>query len=288
MQTDVPAPQNIALDFLTDFAHQLGKRDIDLPPFPDVYAKILNALNDPDVPLDQLARMVTAAPDLCVRILLVANSALMNRAGVEITDINVAVTRLGVTAVRNATVSIASKELFDIPRNSPLRQKLDVLRAMSLKTAAYAYALAGRSDQPALRDDAMLTGLLHNVGSFYIITKTEQFPEFANEELCHTWMPGIGSALIDNWGFAEEISKAVDEQNTVEQEHFDPVNLRDILIVSKLLAEMHDSDHHETALQELAWEKTPPLSRLGFTAENIADKVEESADEVQSFISALS
>jgi len=73
---------NVALDFLNDFAADLSSRDIELPPFPDVYSRILGALNDPDLSLDRLAKMVTAAPDLCVRILLLANSALYNRAGV--------------------------------------------------------------------------------------------------------------------------------------------------------------------------------------------------------------
>lgn len=288
MQTESTASQSAALNFFNDFAQQLRKRDIDLPPFPDVYAKILNALNDPGLSMDHLARIVTAAPDLCVRILLLTNSALMNRAGVEITDINIAVTRLGVSAVRNATVSIASKELFDIPKHSPLRKKLDTLRSMSVRTAAYAYSLAAQSDQPALRDDAMLTGLLHNVGSFYILTKTEEFPEFADEELCHAWMPGIGCALIENWGFSEDISKAVEEQNQVEEPHFGPTSLRDILIVSKLLAEVHGSDNPDALGEELPWNNVPALGTLGFNPENIAQTIEEISDEVESFISALS
>ena len=288
MQTDAIAPQNAALDFFNDFAQQLRKRDIDLPPFPDVYTKILSALNDPGLSMDHLARIVTAAPDLCVRILLMTNSALMNRAGVEITDINVAVTRLGVSAIRNATVSIASKELFDIPKHSPLRKKLDTLRSMSVRTAAYAYSLTAQSDQPALRDDAMLTGLLHNVGSFYILTKIDEFPEFANEELCHAWMPGIGCALIENWGFSEEISKAVDKQNNVDEQHFGPTSLLDILIVSKLLAEVHSSIDVDVLKDELPWENTPALGKLGFNAENITQTIEEISDEVESFISALS
>ncbi len=287
MQQNTSATSDLALDFLKDFAHQLGRRDIALPPFPDVYARILSALNDSNLSMDQLARMVTTAPELCVRILLLANSALMNRAGVEVIDVNVAVSRLGVTAVRNATVSIATKELFVVPKGSPLRAKLDCLRTMSVKTAAYAYTLATRSGRLDIRDDAMLTGLLHNVGSFYIITKAEQFPEFADEETAHAWVPGIGSALIDNWGFPESIAKAVDEQDSVEANHFDPVNLTDILIAGKLLAKISDADSPETMMDEAVCGHCPALSKLGIGTENITQTLDELNDDVESFMSAL-
>lgn len=287
MQQDTSATTALALDFLKDFAHQLESRDIALPPFPDVYARILSALNDSDLSMDKLAHMITAAPDLCVRILLLANSALMNRAGVEVIDINVAVSRLGVTAVRNATVSIATKELFVVPKNSPLREKLDCLRSLSVKTAAYAYTLATRTGRLDIRDNAMLTGLLHNVGSFYIITKSEQFPAFADDETTHSWVPGIGSALIGNWGFPDSIARAVDEQDNVEATHFGQANLTDILIAGKLLAQMSDTDSPQSVTDKVVGEHFPALSKLGINTENISQTIEEFSDEVESFISAL-
>ncbi len=287
MLQNTSVTQNTALDFLNDFAHQLGSREIDLPPFPDVYAKILDALNDPDLSMEQLARIVTVAPDLCVRILLLANSALMNRAGVDVIDIGVAVTRLGITAVRNAAAAIATRDMFDIPKGSPVRHKLDALRAMSVKTAAYAYFMATRSDQSSIKDDAMLTGLLHNVGSFYILSKVEKYPELIDEELTRSWVPGISCALIANWGFSEPIAKAVDEQNLTEASHFGRTNLNDILIASKLLAQLSNSGSPEAAIAAMEWDSIPALPRLGITAENISQIIEESTEEVESFVSAL-
>ncbi|WP_456379238.1 HDOD domain-containing protein [Thiolapillus sp.] len=287
MLQNTSATQNSALDFLNDFAHQLGRRDIDLPPFPDVYAKILEALNDPNLSMEQLARIVTAAPDLCVRILLLANSALMNRAGVEVTGIDVAVTRLGITAVRNTAASIATRDVFDIPKGSPVRYKLDTFRDMSVKTAAYAYFLASRSNLSSIKDDAMLTGLLHNVGSFYIFSKTDKYPELIDEELTRSWVPGISCALIANWGFSERIAKAVDEQNLTEESHFGGPNLNDILITSKLLAQLSNSDSPETMISGMTWKNVPAVSKLGITAENILHIIEESTEEVESFVSAL-
>ena len=82
----------------------------------------------------------------------------------------------------------------------------------------------------------MLAGLLHNVGSFYILSKADKYPEFAEEDVMQNWGPGIGYAIIENWGFPEELAKAVEEQDILEASHFGLPDLRDLLIVGKQLA----------------------------------------------------
>ena len=278
---------NIALDFLKDLAVQMSSREIELPPFPDVYTRILSALNDPELSVTHLARMVTAAPDLCVRILLLANSALYNRAGVKIVDVTVAVSRLGVSAVRNATVSVATREMFDCPRSSPIWGKLEGLRTMSVRTAAYTCALAEREGMLDVRDDAMLTGLLHNVGHFYIITKSRQFPEFAEEVSMEQWMPGIGCALIENWGFPDQIARAVDLQNDPDATHFGPANLVDILKAAKTFVRLEDADEPEAMVEEIDWQHSPDLQKLDVRRDNILDVYHGFAEEVQLFTSIL-
>ncbi|RTZ77499.1 MAG: hypothetical protein DSZ01_06665 [Gammaproteobacteria bacterium] len=287
MQQETQVAPDTRLDFLKDFAAQLTSRDIDLPPFPDVYARILNALNDPDLSMEQLARVVTAAPDLCVRILLMANSALLNRAGVEVTDISVAVSRLGVSAVRSAAVSLATKEVFDIPKNSPLSRQLDQLRAASVRTAAFSYAMANRSGLSQLKDNAMLAGLLHNVGSFYILSKADKYPEFAEEDVMQNWGPGIGYAIIENWGFPEELAKAVEDQDILEASHFGLPDLRDLLIVGKQLASFVEGETPESPGCEEKCEKIPAFAKLDINPDNVLQVLGEINEEVESFVSAL-
>lgn len=287
MQQETQVAPDTRLDFLKDFAAQLTSRDIDLPPFPDVYARILNALNDPDLSMDQLARVITAAPDLCVRVLLMANSALLNRAGVEVTDINVAVSRLGVSAVRSAAVSLATKEVFDIPKDSPLSRQLDQLRAASVRTAAFAYAMANRANLSQMKDNAMLAGLLHNVGSFYILSKADRYPEFAEEEVMQNWGPGIGYAIIENWGFPEELAKAVEDQDILEASHFGPPELRDLLIVGKRLASLAEGEAPEPTGCEEECEKIPAFAKLDVNPGNLNQVLGDISEEVESFVSAL-
>jgi len=287
MQQETQVAPDTRLDFLKDFATQLTSRDIDLPPFPDVYARILNALNDPDLSMDQLARVITAAPDLCVRVLLMANSALLNRAGVEVTDINVAVSRLGVSAVRSAAVSLATKEVFDIPKGSHLSRQLDQLRSASVRTAAFAYAMANRAGLSKMKDNAMLAGLLHNVGSFYILSKADRYPEFAEEEVLQNWGPGIGYAIVENWGFPEELAKAIEEQDSLEASECESIDLRDLLIVSKWLAGLTEGETPESTGCEEECEKIPAFAKLDVNSRNLSQVLGDIGEEVESFVSAL-
>ncbi len=286
MPQESAARNDVRLDFLKDLAVQLSSRDIDLPPFPDAYARILTALDDPEISLPQVAKVVAGAPELCVRILLMANSALMNRSGVEVTDLGVAVSRLGAAAVRNAAVSLATRELFDTAEDSPWYRQLRDLHNSAVTTAAVAYALAPSAGLARLRDNAMLTGLLHNTGSLYILSRAEEFPELANQEAMEHWGPGVGRAIIENWGFPEEIAVAVEHQNLKEACHPGPADLRDLLIVSKQLARLRLEK--EPDLEALAqWDQTPPFQKLEISHLNAPAVLEELSEELESFLGAF-
>lgn len=276
--------QDVRLDFLQDFAVKLGSREIDLPPFPDAYSKILSALEDPDLPMARLGRVVMAAPDLSVRILLLANSALMNRANIEVTDINVAVSRLGLSTIRNAVVALATQETFSAPNASSIGKRLDLLRTTSLRAAAYSLQMAKRANMHQFQDNAMLGGLLHNIGALYILSRIEEYPEFMDPELIDAWSPGISFALIENWGFPTELAKSVEESQLLDRQHFGPTDLTDILTVGILLANFSGAEDSET----IAWDRTPACAKLGIDAENVVQVIEEYGEEVDSFLSAIS
>jgi len=280
------AADDTRLAFLQDFAHRLNAGQIELPPFPDAYARILSALENPDLSMAQVAKVIAGSPDLCVRVLRMANSALLNRSGIEVTDLGVAVSRLGVAAVRNAAVSLATQEAFPIPKDSPRYQELASLHEAAVKTAAWAYALARRARLGTLSDNAMLTGLLHNVGSFYLLTRVDDFPEFGDPETARSWGPGVGSAIISNWGFPDEIAKAVEDQDVTDNCQPGKANLHDLLVVSKRMAAIPDSDEGRNAAVE-SWEGSPAFCKLGISHLNLSSVMDETREEVASFLGAF-
>ncbi|WP_457673670.1 HDOD domain-containing protein [Thiolapillus sp.] len=278
--------QERELCFLQDLTEKLASREIDLPPFPDIYARIIRTLHDPDVSIQDVSRIVVAAPDLCVRILLLANSALLNRSGVKVTDLNIAVSRLGLSAVNNATVTLATKDVFHVPKGSSLSFMLNKTRMESVRVAAYSYLLAIRAGKIAEKHDAMLAGLLHNIGTHYILSRAEEFPDLVSKEIIDSWGPGIGQALVSNWGFPESISSAIEKQNDLmlePDEEDDDIELREILICAILLS------HVENDMEDpdIDYNRIPACRKLDINEETIPGILEDYAEEVASFVSAL-
>ncbi len=276
--------QERELSFLQDLTEKLATREIDLPPFPDIYARIIKTLHDPDVSLQDVSRIVVAAPDLCVRILLLANSALLNRSGVKVTDLSVAVSRLGLSAVNSATVTLATKDVFKAPKGSSLAYLLNKTRVESVRVAAYSYLLSIRAGLASEKHNAMLAGLLHNIGTYYILSRATDFPDLVSNEIINNWGPGIGQALVENWGFPENISMAIEKQNEIEQPGSEEgIGLREILICAILLSQASNND----ADASTDYDQIPACQLLDINSENISLIIEDYKEEVISFISAL-
>ncbi|WP_456417571.1 HDOD domain-containing protein [Thiolapillus sp.] len=276
--------QERELSFLQDLTEKLATREIDLPPFPDIYARIIKTLHDPDVSLQDVSRIVVAAPDLCVRILLLANSALLNRSGVEVTDLGVAVSRLGLSAVNSATVTLATKDVFKAPKGSSLEYLLNKTRVESVRVAAYSYLLSIRAGLANEKHNAMLAGLLHNIGTYYILSRATDFPDLVSKDIIKNWGPGIGQALVDNWGFPETISTAIEKQNEINAPgEEDAIELREILICAILLSRASNND----ADAGTDYDQIPACQLLDINSENISMIIEDYKEEVVSFISAL-
>ncbi|WP_456406461.1 HDOD domain-containing protein [Thiolapillus sp.] len=280
-----PSLQERELGFLQDLTKKLASREIDLPPFPDIYARIIKTIHDPDVSLQDVSRIVVAAPDLCVRILLLANSALLNRSGVEVTDLGVAVSRLGLSAVNSATVTLATKDVFKAPKGSSLEYLLNKTRLESVRVAAYSYLLSIRAGLAEEKHNAMLAGLLHNIGTYYILSCAAEFPDMVSHEIINKWGPGIGQALVENWGFPQSICMAIEKQAETGQpaEEEGVIEIRDVLICAILLSRISNN----TADAEVDLGRIPACQALDIDAENAPAIIDDYQEEVTSFISAL-
>ena len=60
-------------------ASELSSKELDLPAFPDIAVQILDALNDPALSADMMARIVRSDPVLTARLMRLANSAMLMR-----------------------------------------------------------------------------------------------------------------------------------------------------------------------------------------------------------------
>lgn len=92
-------------------------KDKEIPPLPEVVSKLLEAINDPEIHLEDIASIIATDAGLSTQILRVANSALYSFPG-EIKSIRKAISLLGVKRIEQIAISYAVKETIKDPKRS--------------------------------------------------------------------------------------------------------------------------------------------------------------------------
>jgi HD-like signal output (HDOD) protein len=144
-----------------------------------------------------------------------------------------------------------------------IRASLDKCWQEGVRVAALARAMAKESGRVRV-DEAMLAGLLHNIGKIYILARTpkDQPESFGhNDEELRSWHPSIGQALIENWKLDEALAAAVGGQFELDRSHAGEPDLQDLLIVAvTVAAQMADNSADDSVLVRL-----PAATALGLT-----------------------
>jgi HD-like signal output (HDOD) protein len=229
-----------ALAFLQSLATEVSEGTIDLPCFPDVVIRISQALADPNTTSDRVVTVVGAEPRLAARVLQTANSAAFNSAGKPLTDLRSAITRLGHRMVQSTAMSYAIQNMKNEASLRSIAQPLAQLWNKSIAVASICKLVAMRTKVPS--DEAFLTGLVHGIGNLYIMARAASAanglgPEKSWMELIGGWQASIGKAVLQSWGFAEEMCEAVGDQGDLDRRWRHEARLVDVLIASLVLAE---------------------------------------------------
>jgi HD-like signal output (HDOD) protein len=234
-----------ALEFLQMLAAELSAGTVDLPCFPNIVLKIRDALTDPATTTEAAARLITAEPRLVARLLQTANSAALNPSGKRVTDLKLAITRLGQQMVQGAVMAFAVQQLRDAPTLKVISQPLSDLWKRSIAVASICQVVARRTTVSP--DEALLTGLLHGIGRLYVMVRavTRSFnADGPLGELIEGWHPSIGKAILENWEMSAEIANAVNDQLMSARRKHMQADLTDILIVAIALAgKLEDPSH---------------------------------------------
>ncbi len=236
--------------FLQELAEDLNSRNIQLPSFPDVVISIRTALEDPTCSSERLAEVVKTDPVLVARLLMSANSAFHNRAGIEIVDLNLAISRLGFEVVRNTAITLAVEQIFAASEHEELKVAVKDIWSRSLSLASMSFVIA-RSEGKLNPDNAFLCGLLHEIGKLYILTKARNYPGLMGDEaslntVLDQWYTSIGKSIVEAWGFSSEIADSVESDENVSDDENAAATLVDVVYLAKLVLsetdELTDTD----------------------------------------------
>lgn len=276
----MPKPKEIAQQFLKELIDDLENERLVLPTLPEVALKVRDAVNDEGSSLKDIARIIASDAALSARIIQVANSPLM-RASHTIENLNTAVNRLGMGLIKDMVTSMVMQQMFQATSDLT-DKKLRQVWEHSTEVAAISSALASAFTDLS-PEQAMLAGLVHDIGTLPIITKAEDFPELLAHEalfdaIINKLHPRIGEAILRAWNFPEELSiVAAEHENTArDSEKTDYV---DVVIVANLQA---------NAEEDTNWENVPAFAKLGLSSDvNVVD-MDETAENIQATQQLLS
>jgi HD-like signal output (HDOD) protein len=269
--------------FLTSLAKELSSGRVELPSFPDAAARTQQVLSDETVTSERIARVVSSDAGLAGRILTMANSTLLHRGGASVTDLKVAVARIGHDNIRAAALAYANAQLRRAPDLAHIRSQLETCWQDGVRVAALTHAMA-KETRGIRSDEALLAGLLHNIGKIYIIARSpKQGAMQLDDPILSEWHPGIGTALIENWKLPDDIAKAVGGQLERDRTHDEPADLQDLLIVAVAVAEQMKTNNSDDA----ALAKLPSATALGLSDSALVRIMLESQAEMEMLQAAL-
>ena len=270
--------------FLSDLARELSAGRVDLPSFPDAVARVQHVLSDDSISSERIARVVSSDAGLAARILTMANSTLLHRGSSRVTDLKIAITRIGHDSIRAAALAYATAQVRHAASLAHIRSDLERFWQEGIRVAALTHAMAKES-QLMRPDEALLAGLLHNIGKVYIIARAPRGETnvHVDDAVLRDWHPGIGQALIENWKLPEEIAVAVGGQLDVERCHAGPADLQDLLTVAVCLAAQMASN----AADDAALARMPAAAAMGLTDSAIVRIMLESQTEMETLQAAL-
>jgi HD-like signal output (HDOD) protein len=156
---------------------QIVQGDIHLPVLEKMANTVHHLFDREDVSNNQIATVIEKEPAIVVKILNLANSAAFSGVS-KVHTVERAIARLGLKNVKNFMMTQALKDIFK-GKNPLLYQIFQTWWKHSLACAIFCKRLVERVKRPQLADDAYLLGLLHDIGTVFILNTIER----VNEEM---------------------------------------------------------------------------------------------------------
>ncbi len=265
-------------DFLVHVQEELDANRLVLPTLPDVALKVRDAVAKGEVSSQDLAEMIITDAALSARLMQVANSPLY-RGTVEVNNIQMAVTRLGSTTIRTLITSLVMQQMFT-PTTEVLEQYFRETWEQGVNVSAISRALA--AFVPHLNpDEAMLAGLIHQIGKLPILMLVEDIPEFRDSpsrlnKLLEKAHPEIGKIIMNTWDFPEELKLVASEYINFERDSSEKADYVDLVQVA-FLQSIAGTDHPACRVD---WNTVSSFAKLGLASDAEILDIEGVSEEI--------
>ena len=221
---------------------EVARGDLHFPTCMRLGLQIRRVLEDADSGPVEIARLVGLEPLLAALVVRLANSALYHRHGPAVADVRSALMRVGVNNVKPLALAVIARQIAHSGSPAIQRQAQQLwLHTIEVAALSWAIAIEVESVQP---DQALYSGLVHTLGSFYLLARAGEFPELLEDhgelsDLIRYWSPRVSREVLLALGTPASIADAVEDAD-LYFEGWPPRNLSDVLYIALVSAETPD------------------------------------------------
>lgn len=266
--------ERLSEETLRNLLEAIEADEVSLPTLPEVAIDVKEAAESPDVTVGQLASMIGQDTALTARILKVANSPLL-RSGWEVTDLQLAVGRLGVIYTSNLAIGFAMEQMFQ-SKSKTIDLKLREVWRKSLQVAGICHAICRR--QPEVRSDlAVLAGIVHMIGALPVLAYADAHDDLlANpaglDQVIESIHPVLGTRILKQWEFPELLAQVPSGYTDLSRQS-GQLDLIDVVQAAAIVA----NEGNNRLLGQVEWNAVPSLISLGIQRADVAVYLEEAA-----------
>jgi hypothetical protein len=267
-------------------AADVARGELAFPTSAQLALKLRQALENPDCHIEAAAKLVQADPLLSARVVAIANSTAYNPGGREITDVRMAVSRLGFATLRTLATAIVTRQLAGAPAAEPYKSLTAQLWEHTAHVASLARVIARRITHQN-PETAMFAGIVHEVDGFYLLSRASAFPGLIDGDMIE-WAEGgqgaVGRAVLDKLGVPEAVRQAI-EMYWDGFLALPPTSLADTLMLAERLAPVHSPLYYPHGPE--GSEAITASLDMEIGEETLSSILAESQDEVSSLTAAL-
>ena len=278
------------LEAATAFREAVRTATVDELSFPtslDASRRVLKAVENPDLGMAALAKIVVAEPLLSAKVIRLANSVALNPANQTIRDVRQAVLRVGMDPIKSLAMVLIMDQLRQIQRHSACRDLANRLWERNVHVAALSYVLA-RKLTKLNADEVMFAGIVHDLGRFYLLSRAAEFPVLLEDatvlaETINDLAERATGMVLEKLKLPASVIETV-----LASRRFSgvmpPATMGDVLFVAGAVSPRRDP------FDELDARVIPMANSavtLGLDQSTVAEVIAESGDEIYSIVVAL-
>ncbi len=248
--------QGLESEFAQLVEQSVSTGKISLPPIPEAVLKIQQLCTAESTGVPEVAECLMEDPSLTAVVLRVANSVVFNRRNISCTDLNTAVSRLGILRVRDIVTAQAIEQLKNSVNlnkecNHILTNSASVSRrlaaTMVLVVRAFKATQNSEKYQHIEEEKALLSGLLADIGIFCLVNEYHMYLDRGNYidynialQIFQARCAVTSQLVLSGWGFDQDFIEV--STNKSIEDHISPLTYLDIARMANHLLLFRDED----------------------------------------------